>query len=243
MTNPGAPGTNPYAQAEQGDWPPVPPPVTQPYTGYPPPPAPQPPKRPWVARHKILTAVLAIAGLFVVMGGIGAAVGGDTSTTGSDVANSAAANTMPPIPSEQAAANSAAANASPAPPAPTADDPTTAPATAQAKPKPPAQPELTISQEQAVGAAKDYLDTSAFSRAGLIEQLSSAYGSGFSKADATFAVDYLQVNWKEQAVLAAKEYLQTMHFSRAGLIQQLSSAYGSKFTRVEATYAADQVGL
>lgn len=110
------------------------------------------------------------------------------------------------------------------------------------KPKP-AEPKLTVGQEQAIGAAKDYLDTAAFSRKGLIEQLSSAYGSGFSKADATFAVDHLTVNWKEQAVLAAKEYLDTTHFSRSGLIQQLSSAYGSKFTVAEASYAADKVGL
>lgn len=110
-------------------------------------------------------------------------------------------------------------------------------------PKPPAAPTLTTGQQQAVGAAKDYLDFFAFSRPWLIEQLSSSYGSGFSKADATFAVDHLNVNGTEQAVLSAKEYLRTSHFSRAGLIQQLSSAYGSKVTRAEATYAADKVGL
>jgi Host cell surface-exposed lipoprotein len=73
--------------------------------------------------------------------------------------------------------------------------------------------------------------------------LSSQYGEGYSKADATFAVDYLKVNWKAQAVRSAKDYLAMDHFSRAGLIQQLSSVYGDGYTRAEATYAADQIGL
>lgn len=214
-----------------------------------------PPKRSWVRRHKVLTGL----GAFVLVGAIGSAVGGAGETRTSDRAL-VTQPTMPPISSEQAAANSAAAGhlpvadgvddstdstgSEPTTVAPTTAAPTTkAPVQPKPKPAPPAQPDLTFGQEQAIGAAKDYLDTSAFSRAGLIEQLSSAYGSGFSRADATFAVDHLNVNWKEQAVLSAKEYLRTMHFSRAGLIQQLSSAYGSQFTRAEATYAADQVGL
>ena len=44
----------------------------------------------------------------------------------------------------------------------------------------------------------------AFSRKGLIHQLSSDAGSGFSKADATFAVDHIKVNWNEQAAKAAQ---------------------------------------
>jgi hypothetical protein len=181
----------------------------------------------------VLTAVLAVVGLFVVLGIIGAIAGpaDDTTTAISTTAPASVIPTTENVPTPTSDPTT--------PPATT--DPTTAAPTTTAKP--PAQPDLTTGQEQAVGAAKDYLDTAAFSRAGLIEQLSSSFGSGFSKADATFAVDYLKVNWKEQAVLSAKEYLQTTHFSRAGLIQQLSSAYGSKFTRAEATYAADQVGL
>jgi hypothetical protein len=114
---------------------------------------------------------------------------------------------------------------------------TAAPTTA--KPK----PEFTTSQEQAIGAAQDYLDSQGFSKVGLIDQLSSPYGSDFSKADATVAVNYLKVDWNEQAVRVAKEYLASQHFSRNGLIEQLSSPYGSKFTRAQATYAAGKVGL
>jgi Host cell surface-exposed lipoprotein len=112
------------------------------------------------------------------------------------------------------------------------------------KPKPPPTvPEFTTSQEQAIGAAQDYLQMQGFSRDGLIDQLSSQYGDGFSRADATFAVDHITVNWNQQAVRAAQSYLEMQHFSRQGLIDQLSSQYGDQFTVAQATYAADHVGL
>ena len=104
-------------------------------------------------------------------------------------------------------------------------------------------PKMTASQEQAIGAAEDYLEFSAFSRKGLIKQLSSEYGSGFSKADATFAVDHIKVNWNEQAAKAAKDYLEFTHFSRAGLIQQLESEHGSQFTHAQAVYGVNKAGL
>jgi len=84
---------------------------------------------------------------------------------------------------------------------------------------------------------------SGFSRAGLIHQLSSSAGEGFSKADATFAVDHLNVNWNEQAVESAKSYMSMGGFSRAGLIEQLSSSAGEGFTYAQAVYAANAVGL
>ena len=127
--------------------------------------------------------------------------------------------------------------------APTAEAPTTAAPTTAAPRTTAAAPELTTGQEQAIGAARDYLDTQGFSKAGLIDQLSSPYGSDFSKADATFAVNYLKVDWNEQAVRMAKDYLSTQHFSRSGLIEQLSSPYGSQFTRAQAIYAVNKVGL
>jgi hypothetical protein len=102
---------------------------------------------------------------------------------------------------------------------------------------------FTSSQQQAIGAAQDYLSTEHFSKEGLIKQLSSTYGDGFSLADATFAVNHIDVNWFAQAVGAAKDYLSIEHFSRDGLIQQLSSSYGDDFTLAQATYAANKVGL
>ena len=43
--------------------------------------------------------------------------------------------------------------------------------------------------EQAVKAARDYLDTMSFSRQGLIEQLSSSAGGQFTLAQARYAVN------------------------------------------------------
>jgi hypothetical protein len=101
----------------------------------------------------------------------------------------------------------------------------------------------TPSQQNALQSAESYLQTSAFSEAGLIEQLSSEAGSKFPHADAVFAVEHLHVNWNQQAVKAAKEYLSTSSFSCQGLIEQLSSDAGSKFTVAQAEYGAKQVGL
>lgn len=43
--------------------------------------------------------------------------------------------------------------------------------------------------EQAAKAAKNYLDMTSFSRKGLIEQLSSDAGDGYTKEQATYGVD------------------------------------------------------
>ena len=113
-----------------------------------------------------------------------------------------------------------------------------------ATPKPTkAAPKMTAGQEQAIGKAQDYLSFSAFSRKGLIKQLSSEYGEGFSVADATFAVDHITVNWNEQAAKKAKQYLSMQHFSRQGLIHQLESAYGEQFTHRQAVYGVTKAGL
>ncbi|MNF05237.1 Host cell surface-exposed lipoprotein [compost metagenome] len=83
---------------------------------------------------------------------------------------------------------------------------------------------------------------SGFSREGLIQQLSSSYGSGYELADATFAVDSLNIDWNEQAVRSAKQYLEMSGFSCNGLIEQLSSSAGNNYTVEQATYGAKQAG-
>ena len=132
-----------------------------------------------------------------------------------------------------------------------ADFPVTQPAASQpatstgkkAKSKP-AKPAMTVSQQEAIQSAQQYLETEAFSRAGLIQQLSSSAGEGFPMKDAVFAVNHITVNWNAQAVKSAKEYLQIEGgFSRAGLIQQLESQAGEGFTHAQAVYAANHVGL
>jgi hypothetical protein len=102
---------------------------------------------------------------------------------------------------------------------------------------------LTTSQRNAVKAAQDYLSTSAFSKQGLIGQLSSSAGDGYPVQDATVAVDGLNVDWTAQAVKSAKDYLQTSSFSCQGMTQQLSSSAGEKYTAAQAQYAATKVGL
>ncbi|MCV7115513.1 Ltp family lipoprotein [Mycolicibacterium setense] len=101
----------------------------------------------------------------------------------------------------------------------------------------PLEPAPTVSQRNAVRAAKDYLDYSAFSRQGLIEQLEY---EDFSTTDATFAVDSITVDWNEQAAKAAKAYLDYSAFSRGGLIEQLEY---EGFTPAQAVYGATAAGL
>jgi hypothetical protein len=132
------------------------------------------------------------------------------------------------------------------------DDETPAPETVtadverpEAKPEPkakepapePAEPETTVSQDQAVASAESYLAVMAFSRTGLIEQL--AY-DGFSKDDATYAVDTIAVDWNEQAAASAQAYLDVMAFSGPGLAEQLRY---DGFTAKQTAYGVESVGL
>lgn len=107
----------------------------------------------------------------------------------------------------------------------------------------PAAPKVTVAQEQAIEAAQSYIDMSAFSKKGLIEQLSSSAGDGYSKADVKYAVEHITVDWNAEAREAAKNYLEMSHFSRADLLQQLTSSYGDGYTRSQALQAVKSVGL
>lgn len=98
-------------------------------------------------------------------------------------------------------------------------------------------PTMTREQENALRSADDYISFSSFSKTGLIEQLEY---EGYSKKDATFAVNNLQVNWKEQAAKSAEGYLEYSGFSRSGLIEQLEY---EGFTREQAEYGVTQAGL
>lgn len=108
--------------------------------------------------------------------------------------------------------------------------------------EPPPDDGLTGPQRNARRSAEDYIAMKGFSRAGLIEQLSSEYGSGYEEADATAAVDSMNIDWNEQAAREAKSYLEMTGFSCNGLIEQLSSEYGSKYTAAQARYGAEQAG-
>ncbi|HEY5891130.1 MAG TPA: Ltp family lipoprotein [Acidimicrobiia bacterium] len=97
--------------------------------------------------------------------------------------------------------------------------------------------QFTRSEENAIKSAEQYLDFTAFSRSGLIDQLEY---EGFTTSEATMAVDYLGVDWNEQASKSAEQYLDFTAFSRSGLIDQLEY---EGFTTEQATYGVDQTGL
>ena len=127
-------------------------------------------------------------------------------------------------------------------PTPTATPTPTETPTPTATPTPDPLAGATTSQRQALSKAKSYLNLSGFSYQGLIDQLSSQYGEGFSVEDATFAVDHCEADWNAEALEKAKSYLSMSGFSYQGIIDQLSSNAGDKFTVEQATYAADNCG-
>lgn len=95
----------------------------------------------------------------------------------------------------------------------------------------------TASEKNALSMAHDYLNYSAFSYKGLIEQLEY---EKFSHSDAVYAADNCGADWKEQAAKMAKQYLDYSPFSRGGLIDQL--VYEG-FTREQAEYGTTKAGL
>lgn len=101
-----------------------------------------------------------------------------------------------------------------------------------------------VSRQNALKAAEKYLEISSFSKAGLIEQLSSEAGDKYPEQDAIWGVEHLQgVSWDEQAAKAAKKYLEISSFSCQGLVEQLSSESGDKYTQSQAEYGARQAGI
>lgn len=184
----------------------------------------------WMGRHKILTGVGALFLLLVLVGALASGGGDDTTRAAVAASSSATPTTQPTEPASETPTST---------PTPTG---TTRTPTPTPTPKE-TSPTVTRAQENALRAAQDYLAFKGFSRKGLIDQLTSEYGDGFDKEDATWAVDHLDVDWNEQAVRVAEDYLDFKGFSRQGLIDQLSSEYGEQFTVKQATYAADQVGL
>lgn len=120
----------------------------------------------------------------------------------------------------------------------------TPPAVAPSASPTPTGPTLTTSQQQAVIAAKGYVSLNGgFSYQGLLDQLTSSAGDGFSVADATAAVTVLNLDYNAQAVLAAQGYMKMGGFSHVSLVEQLSSAAGGQFTAAQAEFAATKVGL
>lgn len=96
--------------------------------------------------------------------------------------------------------------------------------------------DITTGQSNALKSAKSYLDFSAFSYAGLIEQLEYEQ---YTHEEAIFAADNCGADWNEQAVKKAKSYLEFSSFSKEGLIEQLEY---EGFTHEQAVYGAESNG-
>ena len=95
----------------------------------------------------------------------------------------------------------------------------------------------TVSQQNAVKKAKQYLKYMAFSKEGLVEQL--VY-EGFSEDDARYAVEHISVDWYEQARIKGASYLKYSAFSHIELVRQLIY---EGFTDEEAEYGVRANGL
>ena len=93
-----------------------------------------------------------------------------------------------------------------------------------------------ISKQNALKSAKSYLNYSAFSYTGLIEQLEF---EKYSYEDAVYAADNCGADWNEQAAKSARSYLNYSSFSRQELIDQLLY---EGFTNSQAEYGVRQNG-
>ena len=199
----------PYAASTGPTADPPPPPPG----GTPPPPIPAPLPSPAGTsapfwKRPLGILLLAVAGL-LLLSGIGAALGGDPDERAAPSPSPIIEESAAPEPSE-------------------APEPTTPEIV---------EPEFTVSQENAIETAENYLDFTAFSESGLIDQLKY---EGYSTADARFAVNHISVNWNEQAAKSAKNYLEFSSFSRQGLIDQLEY---EGFTHQQAIYGVNTTGL
>ncbi|OKL48180.1 hypothetical protein BSR28_00235 [Boudabousia liubingyangii] len=94
--------------------------------------------------------------------------------------------------------------------------------------------------EKATESAKQYLESIPFSRSGLIHQLT--YNGEFTEAEATQAVDSLNVDWNEQALRKAQEYVDSgMGLSKKGIAKMLSEKDIAGFTEEQTEYAIANV--
>lgn len=93
-----------------------------------------------------------------------------------------------------------------------------------------------MGEENALKAARDYLEFAPFSYDGLIAQLEY---EKYSHEEAVYAVEHCGADWMEQAVKTAESYLELTALSRDGLIEQLEF---DGLTHDQATYGVEQNG-
>lgn len=94
----------------------------------------------------------------------------------------------------------------------------------------------TLGEKNALNTAKQYLNYTAFSYKGLVEQLEF---EGYTSEEAKFGADNCGADWNEQAAKSAKQYMNYSSFSRSGLLEQLEF---EGFTPEQAEYGVKAIG-
>ncbi|MBQ3641005.1 Ltp family lipoprotein [bacterium] len=93
----------------------------------------------------------------------------------------------------------------------------------------------------ALEKARIYSNFSYMSKKNIYEQLVSAYGEGFTKEAAQYAIDNLNADYKNNALQKARIYSNYAHMSKNSIYEQLTSEYGEGFTQEEAKYAINNL--
>ena len=96
---------------------------------------------------------------------------------------------------------------------------------------------LTLSQQNAIAKAKQYIEYMPFSYNGLIKQLEY---EGYSEEDSIIGADNCGANWNEEAYKEAEKYQELMPMSRKELYDQLQY---EEFTEEQISYALDKMGI
>ena len=79
------------------------------------------------------------------------------------------------------------------------------------------------------------------SRTAVYDQLISESGEKFTEAQAQYAMDNLEADWKENALHKAKEYRESTNMTKSAIYNQLISEHGDKFEPEEASYAIKNI--
>ncbi|MET4780165.1 Ltp family lipoprotein [Glaciihabitans sp. UYNi722] len=170
---------------------------------------------------------MAITG--IVLGGV-AIVASISMTFGIGAAvNNVSENKPVPLASESSQAQEAT---SPAP------EPTV---TQAAVPVAPPAPAVPVEFKSALAKATSYANNLFMSKAGIYDQLTSAYGEKFSPEAGQYGIDNVQADWNANALAKAKSYQENMAMSPAAIHDQLTSQYGEKFLPAEADYAVQHL--
>jgi hypothetical protein len=96
----------------------------------------------------------------------------------------------------------------------------------------------TPSLQSAFDAARYYLDTEAVSKSALLQRMGGGVGGAYSEAEALYAVNHVDADWKAEAVEDAENRESPLSPKR--LMEYLTLDNG--FSKAEATYAVSHAG-